>query len=60
MCRRTAQTVFHELGENGRLRIFEQAREAREMAEIDNETFQHRQEGAVQQRLRSVAAMAGP
>ncbi len=39
MCRRTAQAVFQDLGENGRLRIFEQAREAREMAEIDNETF---------------------
>ena len=39
MCRRTAQAAFQDLGENGRLRIFEQAREAREMAEIDNETF---------------------
>ena len=39
MCRRTAQTVFHDLGDNGRLRIFEQVREARELAEIDNETF---------------------
>jgi hypothetical protein len=39
MCRRTGQAVFQDLGENGRLRIFEQAREAREMAEIDNETF---------------------
>jgi hypothetical protein len=39
MCRRTAQAVFQDLGENGRLRIFEQAREAREMAEIDHETF---------------------
>jgi hypothetical protein len=39
MCRRTSQAVFQDLGENGRLRIFEQVREAREMAEIDNETF---------------------
>jgi hypothetical protein len=39
MCRRTAQAAFQDLGENGRLRIFEQTREAREMAEIDNETF---------------------
>jgi hypothetical protein len=39
MCRRTAQAVFHDLGENGRLRIFEEVRAAREMAEIDNETF---------------------
>jgi hypothetical protein len=39
MCRRTAQTVFQDLGENGRLRIFEQVREAREMAGIDNDTY---------------------
>jgi len=39
MCRRTAQAVFQDLGENGRLRIFGQANEAREMAEIDPETF---------------------
>jgi hypothetical protein len=39
MCRRTAQTVYDDLGENGRLRIFEQIREARELAEIDNDTF---------------------
>ena len=39
MCRRTAQAAYQDLGENGRLRIFEQAREARELAEIDNATF---------------------
>jgi len=39
MCRRTAQTVYDDLGENGRLRIFEQIREARELAEIDSDTF---------------------
>jgi hypothetical protein len=39
MCRRTAQAVFHDLGENGRLRTFDQIAEAREMAEIDAETF---------------------
>jgi hypothetical protein len=39
MCRRTAQTVYQDLGENGRLRLFEQVREARELAEIDAETF---------------------
>jgi hypothetical protein len=39
MCRRTAQTVYDDLGENGRLRIFEQIREAKELAEIDNDTF---------------------
>jgi hypothetical protein len=39
MSRRTAQAAFHDLGENGRLRIFEQINEARDMAEIDPETF---------------------
>jgi len=39
MCRRTAQVVFGDLGENGRLRIFNQINEAREMAEIDSDTF---------------------
>jgi hypothetical protein len=39
MCRRTAQAVFGDLGENGRLRIFNQVNEAREMAEIDGDTF---------------------
>jgi hypothetical protein len=39
MCRRTAQTVYDDLGENGRLRIFKQIREAKELAEIDSDTF---------------------
>jgi hypothetical protein len=39
MCRRTAQSVVHDLGENGRMRIFNELAEAREMAEIDAETF---------------------
>jgi hypothetical protein len=39
MCRRTAQAVFRDLGENGRLRIFNQINEAREMAEIDADAF---------------------
>jgi hypothetical protein len=39
MCRRTIQTVIRDLGENGRLRIFNQLAEAREMAELDAETF---------------------
>jgi hypothetical protein len=39
MCRRTSQVVFADLGENGRLRIFNQINEAREMAEIDGDTF---------------------
>jgi hypothetical protein len=39
MCRRTTQTVIRDLGENGRLRIFNQLAEAREMADSDAETF---------------------
>jgi len=39
MCRRTAQAVIQDLGENGRMKIFNQLAEAREMAEIDAETF---------------------
>jgi len=39
MCRRTAQFVIRDLGENGRLRLFNELAEAREMAEIDTETF---------------------
>ena len=39
MCRRAAQSLFNDLGENGRLRIYNQISEARDMAEIDNEIF---------------------
>ena len=39
MCRRTAQQVFNDLGENGRLKIYNQINEAREMAEIDGDTY---------------------
>jgi hypothetical protein len=39
MCRRTTQSIIRDLGENGRMKIFNQLAEAREMAEIDNETF---------------------
>jgi hypothetical protein len=39
MCRRTIQAVYADLGESGRLRLYNQLAEAREMAEIDNETF---------------------
>jgi hypothetical protein len=39
MCRRTAQMVYADLGDAGRLRLFEHVREARELAEIDNVTF---------------------
>jgi hypothetical protein len=39
MCRRTMQTVIRDQGENGRMRIFNQLAEARELAEIDGDTF---------------------
>ena len=39
MCRRTTQAALQDLGENGRLRVVEQAREARELAEIDADTY---------------------
>jgi hypothetical protein len=39
MCRRAAQSLFNDLGENGRLRIYNQISEARDMAEIDAEIF---------------------
>jgi hypothetical protein len=39
MCRRTAQAVFADLGENGKLRMFDQLNDVREMAELDQETF---------------------
>jgi hypothetical protein len=39
MARRTVQAVFHDLGENGKLRIFEQLNDIREMAELEVETF---------------------
>lgn len=39
MCRRTAQSVFRDLGENGKLKIFNQVNDIREMAELDTDTF---------------------
>jgi hypothetical protein len=39
MCRRTAQALFADLGENGKLRMFDQLNDVREMAELDQETF---------------------
>lgn len=39
MCRRTIQRVFQDLGETGKVRIFEQCNEIRELAEVENETF---------------------
>jgi len=39
MCRRVAQATFADLGEGGKLRLFDQLNEVREMASIDDETF---------------------
>lgn len=39
MCRRTAQIVFADLGDAGKLKLFDELNEIREMAEIDPETF---------------------
>jgi hypothetical protein len=39
MCRRTMQTAFELLGESGRLHLFDQLNELREMAQIDAASF---------------------
>ncbi len=39
MCRRTVRHVFQDLGESGKMRIFEQCNDIRDMAEVDEETF---------------------
>lgn len=39
MCRRTMQRVFMDLGENGKMRIFEQCNEIRDIAEVEGATF---------------------
>lgn len=39
MCRRTAQTMFRELGESGKMRVFDQLTEVRDLAELDEDTF---------------------
>lgn len=39
MCRRTAQSLFRELGERGKLDLFDELQEAREIAGLDEETF---------------------
>ena len=39
MCRRTAQAMFADLGENGKLKMFDQLVEVRDMAELDQDTF---------------------
>jgi len=39
MCRRTAQSVFADLGEEGRLRVFDELAQIRVLAEVDDDTF---------------------
>jgi hypothetical protein len=39
MCRRTAQAAFAELGESGKLRMFDELNNIRQMAEIAPDTF---------------------
>jgi hypothetical protein len=39
MTRRTAQTLFHELGDHGKLELFDTLQEIRTLAELDDDTF---------------------
>jgi hypothetical protein len=39
MCRRTAQEVFADLGEAGKLRLFDELNEVRELAALSTDTF---------------------
>jgi hypothetical protein len=39
MCRRTAQSLFRELGERGKLELFDSLQEIRTLAELDDDTF---------------------
>jgi hypothetical protein len=39
MCRRTAQAVFADLGENAKLGLYDQLGDVRQMAEIDDRSF---------------------
>lgn len=39
MCRRTAQVVFGDLGEAGKLKLFDELSRIRDMAEIDTDTY---------------------
>jgi hypothetical protein len=39
MCRRTMQAAFMEMGETGKLKVFDQLNDVRTMAELDAQTF---------------------
>jgi hypothetical protein len=40
MCRRTARAAFDDLGESGKLRLFDQLNDVRALVNLDQETFQ--------------------
>lgn len=40
MCRRSVRQVFRDLGETGKMQIFDQCSEIRDLAEIDDDTFE--------------------
>ncbi|MFQ5751920.1 MAG: DUF4145 domain-containing protein [bacterium] len=40
MCRRTVQSIFIDLGTKGKDRVHKQLKEAKDMADIDDETYQ--------------------
>ena len=39
MCRQTAQSVFRELGDSGKFKMFDALQEVRTLAELDEDTF---------------------
>ncbi len=55
MCRRTAQAVFADLGEGGKLKLFDELNEIRELAEIESGNFHHRQARDLRHRQRESA-----
>jgi hypothetical protein len=52
MCRRTMQAVFADLGEIGKLRVFDELNDVRDMAEIDAQCVHADQARAVRDRRR--------
>ena len=58
MSRRTAQSLFHDLGERGKLELFDRLQEIRALAELDDETFAGVRAVLFGNDTRSVAASA--
>ncbi len=58
MTRRTTQSLFRELGERGKLELFDTLQDTRALAALDDETFARSARRAVRQRQRSVAESA--